>query len=261
VATTKLLTLPQGDPNRKSFQNIASASERGGRTVGRLLSFARRAPAEDTELDLNALVSEQVSLVAETVPPPVRIETFLDPQRPRVFGDKSSLIQAPANLCSNALDAMGESGILTIRTLAAGEWAEVQIRDTGTGMTDEVRERALDSFFTTKSAGKGTGLGLSLVYRTVQVHRGRMEIHSEAGQGTVVTLQFPVRADLGNPEGPPSIPAGAAPIPRLVLVVDDDEMIRDSRKELLEAMGHTAVLASGESRLCGDSRRAPRLTS
>ena len=160
--------------------------------VKRLLSFARQIPTEERELDLNAIVREEVELLEGTLLSKVRLELDLEPGLDPIRGDPGNLANALLNLCVNAGDAMPEHGTLAIRTrnLADG-WVEVQVEDTGSGMTEEVLAKALDPFFTTKPRGKGTGLGLSMVYGTVQAHQGRMDIQTRLGLGTRVSLRFP----------------------------------------------------------------------
>jgi CheY-like chemotaxis protein len=156
------------------------------------------------------------------------------------------------NLCVNAVDAMPERGTLTVRTrnLDPG-WIEVLVADTGTGMTREILDKALEPFFTTKEVGKGTGLGLSMVYSTVKAHRGRLELQSEPGRGTRVRMRFPAcaagtRAAVPGPK-PPLAPSSRA---LTVLLVDDDELIQSSMRSTLEFLGHSAATASdGESAL------------
>jgi CheY-like chemotaxis protein/anti-sigma regulatory factor (Ser/Thr protein kinase) len=215
-----------------------------------LLAFARQKPVESRVIDLNALLQEEVNLLERTTLARIRLETELDPALPRIQGDPDSLVHALMNLCVNASDAMDEQGTLTLVTRSSGPWVEVQVRDTGMGMTPEVRAKALDPFFTTKPEGKGTGLGLPLVYHTVKTHGGELEIQSDPGRGTTVILRFPALAT-GDTAGAPAPPPPAGDALRLgILLVDDDELVRRSLTEVLGARGYQlAVANTGEEAL------------
>jgi CheY-like chemotaxis protein len=147
---------------------------------------------------------------------------------------------------------MPENGTLTLRTLNKGlEWVEVKVEDTGTGMTKGILEKALDPFFTTKAVGKGTGLGLSVVYSTVKSHQGQLELQSEPGQGTQVTLRFPACAAQSQTSEPADESAFVSRQAALkVLLVDDDELIQSSMQTILQTLGHfVSVAPSGEEAL------------
>jgi len=182
----------------------------------------------------------------------VRLEVDLDPELRPILGDGGALNHAFMNLCVNAVDAMPDRGVLTIRTRNAEDGCiEVLVTDTGTGMTPEVLAQALDPFFTTKPQGKGTGMGLSMVYNTVKAHKGHLELDSQPGMGTRVRLRFP--SFQGREVEDPYQPgAGDEPEGQSlhVLLVDDDELIRSSLESVLEALGHTSTAtASGEEAL------------
>jgi CheY-like chemotaxis protein/anti-sigma regulatory factor (Ser/Thr protein kinase) len=236
----------------RTFETIAKAASRGGEMVKRLLTFTRQSRAEVRELDLNALLREVVRLLERTTLSKVHLELDLAPELAPARGDPSALTHAFINVCINAVDAMPQSGTLTLRSRQAGpDWIEVEVEDTGTGMAKEVLDRALEPFFTTKEQGKGTGLGLSMVYRTIQAHCGQMVLRSEPGQGTRVTLRFPAHAPL--PPGPDPVAEGRqdeAGRALNLLAVDDDDLFRGSLQALAETMGHgTTLAASGEAAL------------
>jgi len=220
--------------------------------VKSLLSLARQSPADTSELDMNAILREEVSLLERTTLAQVRLEMDLATSLRPIRGDANALAHAFMNLCVNAVDAMPENGTLALRTRDRGEdGIEVQVEDTGCGMPKEVLERAMDPFFTTKEHGKGTGLGLSMVYSTVKAHQGQMELHSEPGRGTRVTLRFPACEAPLRPAEPAAAPLPGHPHRRLnVLVVDDDELIQSSMGELLAVKGHKTTSAfTGEEAL------------
>jgi CheY-like chemotaxis protein len=152
------------------------------------------------------------------------------------------------NLCVNAIDAMPAGGTLRIQTAAEpGGGIRVLVADTGQGMAPEVLQRAMEPFFTTKPQGKGTGLGLSMVYGTVKAHEGEFELRSQPGQGTAATLRFPA-SRVESPERRPQAPASPVPAKAeslRILLVDDDELIRESIAALLGIMGHTVLVAAG----------------
>ncbi|WP_306601977.1 ATP-binding protein [Geothrix sp. 21YS21S-2] len=228
----------------RALETITKACTRGGTMVRGLLAFARKGLTEMKDLDLNGLVRDEVQLLERTTLARVRLSMDLAEGLEPIRGDASALTHALMNLCVNAVDAMDDDGILTLRTRnAESGWVEVQVRDTGRGMPPEVLARALDPFFTTKA--HGTGLGLSIVHGTVKAHQGRMTVDSDPGRGTVVTLRFPASRPAPSPSG-----GGTAGGPKArtlalrVLLVDDDELIRTSIGPVLEALGHTVALAS-----------------
>jgi PAS domain S-box-containing protein len=252
LASAHIKDQPPGSKVQKAFGTIIKAAERGGNMLKGLLSFARQSSAEERDLDLNTILREEVRLLERTTLSKVRLSMDLDPGLWLVRADAGALTHAFMNLCVNAVDAMPENGTLTLRTRNRDlDWVEVQVQDTGTGMTPGVLAKALDPFFTTKEVGKGTGLGLSIVYSTVKAQKGKLELESEPGRGTCVTMHFPAIQGAAAP-----IEASGAyeTMPWLgslnVLLVDDDELIRSSMQGMLEALDHQTTLAtSGEEAL------------
>ncbi|GLH72689.1 hypothetical protein GETHLI_11910 [Geothrix limicola] len=252
LASAHIEAQPAGSPTQKAFGTIIKAAERGGNMLKSLLSFARQNAAEMRELDLNTILREEVRLLERTTLSKVRLVMELAPDLRPILGDPGALTHAFMNLSVNAVDAMPENGVLTLRTrnLDPG-WVEVQVEDTGVGMAKEILEKALDPFFTTKEIGKGTGLGLSIVYSTVKTHRGQMDLHSEPGKGTCVTMRFPAcEAPARAAETTGAYRTMASRGGLKVLMVDDDELIQTSMQGLLELLGHQPTLApSGEEAL------------
>jgi CheY-like chemotaxis protein len=239
-------------PVRGALETIVQAADRGRRVVKGLLDFARLAPAEERELDLNAILQEQVRLLERTTLAKVRLVVDLCPDLRPVRGDPSAMALAILNLCVNAVDAMPGNGTLTLRTRNRDHgWVEVAVEDTGCGMAKETLERAASPFFTTKPAGRGTGLGLATVSSTMQAHHGHMAIQSQPGQGTQVRLHLPSCAPGSRAAEPAAEPRPPAPSrPLRVLLADDDELVRRSIQEILEILGHdVATVASGEEAL------------
>ena len=251
LASAHIDAHPPEHPTHRALGTIIKAAERGGSMLRSLLSFARQGTGEVHGLDLNAILWEEVRLLERTTLSRIRLVVDQAQDLRPMQGDAGALAQALMNLCVNAVDAMAENGTLTLRTRNAGtDQIEVQVEDTGAGMTREVLDRALDPFFTTKEVGKGTGLGLSIVYRTVKAHGGRMEIQSRPGQGTCVTLRFPASTAPLSEAAPAGPPGGQAAAGLEVLLVDDDELIQSSMQAILELLGHRATVApSGEAAL------------
>jgi CheY-like chemotaxis protein len=196
-------------------------------------------------VDLNALVSEMIQLLAHTTLKRVELLTELEAPLSPVLGDAGALSHALMNLCVNALDAMPGGGTLLIRTEnLAGAAVRLTVKDTGTGMTPEVWSKAVEPFYTTKPLGKGTGLGLAMVFGTMKAHGGELQIHSRVGDGTAVQLTFPAAAAAAAPSGEPGRGGPATAEGALsILLVDDDELIQDSVGPMLEMLGHTAAIA------------------
>ncbi|HEX7552308.1 MAG TPA: ATP-binding protein, partial [Geothrix sp.] len=252
LASANIEALPPESRAYRAFDTIARAAIRGGDMVKSLLRFARQGPTEERELDLNNILREEVQLLERTTLSKIRLELDLASDLAPIRGDAGSLTHAFMNLCVNSVHAMPENGTLTLRTRNGDHgWVEVVVKDTGTGMSKEVLGRALEPFFTTKKVGKGTGLGLSLVYSTVMAHHGQMDIQSEPGQGTTVSLRFPVSLGLNSAmDLPVEQPSPAFHAALKVLLVDDDELIQRSTREVLEILGHHATpVSSGEETL------------
>ncbi len=244
LASAHLEHLPEGSPLHHALGTICKAAERGGQMVKGLLSFAHQNSAEFRRLDLNALIQEEKTLLERVTLARVSTRLDLDPGLHPVMGDASTLAHAIINLCVNAVDAMPEKGVLSLKTRNEGPgWVALIVEDTGVGMSREVLQKAIEPFFTTKEQGKGTGLGLSMVFGTVKAHHGRMDIQSEPGKGTRVTIQIPALP--GIEASPLEATCGAKGTQKRldILVVDDDELIQQSAQLLLESLGHRVQAA------------------
>ena len=171
---------------------IKDATMRGRNITRNLLAFSRQNEPDPKTIDINDLVTrtlktrETACLVANVV-----IKTKLDRHIPKVTLNPNQMIQVIVNLVNNAKDAMPEGGTLTVSTGAVEEGIRIKVQDTGSGMSPEVLQRIFFPFFTTKAVGKGTGLGLSISYGIIKSFGGRIEVHSEVGQGTTFIIELP----------------------------------------------------------------------
>jgi two-component system cell cycle sensor histidine kinase/response regulator CckA len=197
-----LKLLPPGNESRGLIESILRAGGRGADLTHRLLAFGRRDQAATRIVSLNAILRECEPMLTTLVGETVRLSLNLEPALWDVRADSAEISQVILNLASNARDAMGADGVLTIRTgnvnlvggsaaLAPGAHVEMVIRDTGHGMDDEVRSHIFEPFFTTKSGTHGTGLGLSTVYRIVTEHGGEIHVETAAGRGTSMRILLP----------------------------------------------------------------------
>jgi PAS domain S-box-containing protein len=251
---------------RGSLETIARAIDDVAATVARLREFSRQREPQLAlaPVDLNRLVLQVAELTRarwSDIPQQrgavIRLHTDLAPVLPPVLGIESELREALTNLVFNAVDAMPEGGMLTLRTAAVpaqqgpghaleGPVVQVEVADSGVGMDDDTRRRCLEPFFTTKGE-RGTGLGLAMVYGIVQRHGADIRIDSTVGLGTTVRLRFPLPA--GVPAVPPAglLPAlSAEPGRRLrILLIDDDPLLLKSLCDTLEADGHVVAAANG----------------
>lgn len=226
---------------------VERAARNGSRMISQLMDFARRKKPEMRPTAINDIVADTAKLMERVLDGRIHIDLRLDPALPRVNGDITHLSQAVMNLVVNARDAMPDGGVITLTTsfctrqnvhdfappyVPAADYVIVKVKDTGTGIPEEVKARMFEPFFTTKERGKGTGLGLAMVYSVVTNHRGYLAVASELNAGTTFTLFFPA---LSN-EALRSI--AAAPIrgrgQPAILVIEDDEMNLNFIKETLE---------------------------
>lgn len=248
IASVHREGLDAADPLARSLDTIISACLRGRGVVKSLLYFAHKDLEDVQPIDLNALVRDMVQLLAYTTLKRAEFSLDLQEDFGVIQGEAGALGHALMNLCVNAVDAMPEGGTITIRTRRQpGGGGTLSVCDTGHGMTPEVLARATEPFFTTKPLGKGTGLGLSMAFGTMQAHGGALEIRSRPGAGTEVILSFPadpgpvLQRGLEAPTGREAAPNGTLRI----LLVDDDELIRESMSLLLKSVGHQVHAAEG----------------
>jgi len=231
----------------RALNTIVTACLRGRGVIKSLLYFARKGLEEERPLDLNALVADITQLLAHTTLKRVKLVMALEEGLPAVMGDAGALGHAVMNLCVNAVDAMERGGTLTLRTHRdPGGGVSLAVEDTGEGMAPEVLQKAMEPFYTTKPLGKGTGLGLSMVFGTMKAHGGTLELRSAPGEGTAAALRFPAARVLEAPSE--AVQAAAAPKqgrPLSILLVDDDELIREAVGPMLEVLGHEVRLAPG----------------
>jgi PAS domain S-box-containing protein len=229
----------------QALATVERAATRGRDLVRGLLGLARMEIGASAPVDINQLVQQEMELLERTLLQKIRLVVDLEQPLPPVLAETSSLASALMNLCVNAADAMPDGGTLTLRTRnRADAQVEITVEDTGLGMSPKVLERAMDPFFTTKEVGKGTGLGLAMVFNAAKAHGGTLTLHSQEGVGTRAVLLLP-----GHSEPVPSpvlaesrTPAAAA---MKLLLVDDDELLRDAVPFLLETLGHQVDVAAG----------------
>lgn len=249
LATTHLDLQPEGSSLHSALQTITKACLRGRNMVKSLLDFSRKDMAGQRPIDLATLIQDEARLLERTIPANIQIRLDLAPGEGRILGDPDALSLTLMNLCVNAIHAMPEGGCLTLgaRLDVATGRTVLTVSDTGTGMSREVLDHALEPFFTTKPQGKGTGLGLSLAYSTVKAHQGELEIHSQLGRGTTVELRFPTAEAESGAASPAAPEPGPTTAALDVLLVDDDELIHTAVAAQLEALGHRPRVA-----VCGE---------
>jgi CheY-like chemotaxis protein len=237
------------------------ASERAANLTQQLLAFARRQPLKPKAVEINRLLSRWAELVRRTLPEAISIRRIEDADAGSVEVDQNQLENALLNLAVNARDAMPNGGTLTVETartvvqardvnvpfdLKAGDYALICVSDTGTGMSQEVLERAFEPFFTTKPLGQGTGLGLSQVFGFVKQSGGNIKMYSRAGHGTTIKIYLPrmseqalvqedARRTAATPDGRRS---------ESILVVEDNEDVRAFSSEALRDYGFNVLEAA-----------------
>ncbi len=247
------------DPRLEKYTRInLAAIDQAADLTGKLLAFAHKGKYESVPLDMHELVNDTTQLLKHTIDRKINIRQALSAPRTCIAGDLNQLKSMLMNVALNARDAMPEGGemvfssenisllesdgLLKRQGLKAGDYLLLAIRDTGTGMDSEVKERVFEPFFTTKGMGKGTGLGLASVYGIVSGHNGMITVESERGVGTVFKIYFPTVQDAA-----PVRSAGANAANHntgchgSILLVDDEKMILDLSAEMLTSAGYSVI--------------------
>jgi CheY-like chemotaxis protein len=248
------------DPRLKRIAETAlESARRGAKLTGQLLAFSRIQRISMAPVDVNTVIAQMQSLLRHSIGRAVKVETHLDPAAGHGLCDANQLENAILNLAINARDAMPDGGLLTISTSRvrlgaepdheAGEFARIEVCDTGHGMPPEVLARATEPFYSTKALGKGTGLGLAQVYGIVRQAGGTLRIVSETGRGTSVEILLPgvaasVEAKGEAGTGGTTVEGGRR---ARIMIVDDDADVRTFLATSLEGLGHEVLaVESGE---------------
>ena len=265
--------LKENDHFFKPVDTIEKSAQRAAELTGQLLAFARGGKYNIKATNLNNVISESLKIISGTFDKSIVIETRLDLSLPTVEIDVGQIQQVLINLCVNARDAMSAGGRLTIQSSMTvleeddthgqldahpGWFAVLAVSDTGIGMNDAVRQRIFEPFFTTKEKGKGTGLGLAMVYGVVKNHNGFINVYSEVGNGSTFRVYLPLsgKPEVLDTDYEEEMTGGHESI----LVIDDEEVIREVAGEILGSYGYQVQLAAdGEEGIRIYEKQQPRI--
>jgi PAS domain S-box-containing protein len=241
------------------LRTIITACERAAGLTRKLLTFAHRRAGPTAPVDLHQVVRDTVAVLEHTIDKRITIRTAFTAPRAVVLGDVAQLQNTLLNLALNARDAMPDGGDLVFSSrqrelvaadaallaipLPPGNYLEIAVADTGSGIPADVLPRIFDPFFTTKPVGKGTGLGLASVYRTLQDHGGSVAVETAPGRGATFRLLLPYAAPDRMVEAPRSVDPGQRR--GMILVIDDEEFVRAATRGMLESLGYAVEEASG----------------
>lgn len=225
-------------------EEILRASNRASNLTRQLLAFSRKQAAEPRLMDLNEAALGMKGMLERVIGEDVDLRVAADAVPATVVADPAQVEQIIMNLAVNARDAMPAGGRLTIRTESLPGWVELSVSDTGQGIPEEIRQQIFEPFFTTKEAGKGTGLGLALVRSIVEESDGRISVDSVVGQGTTFRVQFPLRTGDPVAERDPLSDVKAVRGRGTVLLVEDEEALRNLLARSLVSRGYHVVSAA-----------------
>jgi signal transduction histidine kinase/CheY-like chemotaxis protein len=244
-----------GSTVRRYLDQVLQAAERAKRLVEGILAFSRSGVAERVPVNVQGIVEESIALLAASLPSRIRVERKLEAPEAAVLGDPTQLHQVVMNLCTNAIHAMQEGGVLTVAldavevrehrlvshgTLRPAAYVRLAVSDTGMGIPPEVLERIFDPFFTTRGVGEGTGLGLSLVHGIVADVQGAVDVVTRMGKGTTFTIWLPATRESAKaaPQAARDLARGAG---ECIMIVDDEPALVTLAEETLAGLGYEPV--------------------
>jgi len=250
--------LPDGAAVRENLEHVLSCGNRAAKLVRQILTFSRKGQEDQQEKELvqiGSIVKEVLRMLRSSLPATIRICRKIEADSSMVVADPTQIHQVLVNLCTNASHAMRETGgLLEVsltdvtfeserqigdECLSAGSYVKVSVSDTGCGMDKEVIDRIFEPFFTTKTVNEGTGLGLSVVHGIIKSHQGAITVSSTPGQGTTFDILLPKVESDEVPEGKPA--ELTTRDKEVILLVDDEEMMVDVTKQILERLGYTVI--------------------
>jgi signal transduction histidine kinase/CheY-like chemotaxis protein len=258
--------LPKEHAAIDDLEQVRQAVQRAAGLIRQLLAFSRQQVMQPVVLNLSDVVRNLVPMLRRLIPESVALHSFLDPELWPVRADPVQIEQILVNLVVNARDAMPNGGSLTITTsqttldeayirdghrdAAIGDYAVLSVSDSGIGMDAATRARAFEPFFTTKASGHGTGLGLSTVYGIVKQSGGSIWLYSEPGRGTTVKIFLRRHEEARESRTLADAPAHVETRPAVILLVEDDELVRVAALRALRKRGHRVLEAvDGEAAL------------
>ena len=255
------MSIDDNSAANKNLEIIQSSAERGAELTSQLLAFGRRQMDKPQPLDVNAIVDDVILMHERTIDPRIKLSFALEPDLWVVTADSGQIHQVVMNLVVNARDAIPGKGEIIVRTenmtfeevtelskleLPENDYVTLTVSDTGTGIPPEVQARIFEPFFTTKPPGKGTGLGLATVYSIVEGHHGYMEVSSMVGKGTTFLIYLPrVKDQIVEKVQKTQETAEVSGGSERIMVVDDEETIRDIGKAMLSKAGYEVFSADG----------------
>lgn len=260
LMAVEILQLSDFDEETKNWLSIIRQNaERGADLIHQVLTFARGMKGERVPVQIKHIIKDSVKVLNETLPKSITLKYDIEPELWLISADATQIHQVLMNLCINARDAMPLGGTLTLKAknialdenyaqmnidAKPGEYILLTVADTGTGMPPEVQNRIFDPFFTTKELGKGTGLGLATTLSIVKSHEGFINVYSEVGKGTQISVYFPAvesEKKAENDSRPLPFPKGRG---ELILVVDDEESILQITEGTLKKFGYRVLTAT-----------------
>jgi two-component system, cell cycle sensor histidine kinase and response regulator CckA len=264
-ASLLLDEIPPGEMRREYVEQIQQAGERAAALTRQLLTLGRREFTEPRIIDLNAITSRSETMLKRLIGENIIVRTNYHDNLPSIKADPGQIDQVILNLAVNARDAMPNGGRMTIATgtcihsqleaapgleeLPTGEYVQFLVSDTGVGMTEDVKARIFEPFFSTKGVGKGTGLGLSTVYGIVKQNNGAITVESEPGAGATFRILFPIeqaQVPVVEVAAPTPIASGS----ETILLAEDEDLVRKIVITTLESQGYKVLAAnSGEEAL------------
>ena len=248
---------PPSSVAARYFEKIREQSRRAAGLTRQLLAYARKQKLEPRNIELNQLITETITLLRRVIGEHIEVKLNLSPEAHIIRADPTQIEQVLMNLCLNSRDAMANGGELTIKTemrqlgpeycrihtdLEPGRYIQLSVSDTGTGMDCATVEHIFEPFFTTKDTGEGTGLGLPTALGIVKQHNGVIEVETKPANGTTFKVLLPAIAGMADPK----LVAGQSAVrggPETILLVEDNDGMRQMMQEALEALGYKVIAA------------------
>ena len=262
--TSLPLRNPKLDPKvAAALKRVVHAAERATALTRQLLAYSRKQIIQRRPVSLNDLAEQTVAMLRRVIGEDITVELQLAPELPTIYADATSVEQVVMNLAVNSRDAMPSGGKMTFTSALVevdrahiaehpdaqlGRYVRLEVRDTGHGISPEVLEHIFEPFFTTKEVGKGTGMGLATVYGVLKQHGGWIEVESAVGRGTAIRAYFPLGSPSVDQPTVDETPAPGTPQPAAegttILVVEDEDVLRDFVCEALESIGYRVLSAA-----------------